>query len=102
MRDADGNPCSSRQYSLQLSAEGSVVVVPRNTIDTNQDAMNQQSRSGTASVHPHNGSNVTSSVASASSNSTHPHHPQPPHQHHTNPHGHGGHNPHGNHYTQKE
>lgn len=31
LRDADGNPYSSYQYSLQQSADGSVVLVPRSS-----------------------------------------------------------------------
>lgn len=45
LRDNDGNPYSSYQYSLQQSADGSVVLVPRSDQNTTESASSGSSRS---------------------------------------------------------
>lgn len=45
LRDNDGNPYSSYQYSLQQSADGSVVLVPRSDQNSTETASSGSSRS---------------------------------------------------------
>lgn len=45
LRDNDGNPYSSYQYSLQQSADGSVVLVPRSDQNSTESASSGSSRS---------------------------------------------------------
>ncbi|CAO1419455.1 unnamed protein product [Diamesa tonsa] len=55
LRDADGNPYSSYQYSLQQSADGSVVMVPRS--ETSSDNNPNNSSAGSSSLSRNNNSN---------------------------------------------
>lgn len=55
LRDADGNPYSSYQYSLQQSADGSVVMVPRS--ETSSDNNPNNSGAGSSSLSRNNNSN---------------------------------------------
>lgn len=52
LRDADGNPYSTSQYSLQQSADGSIVLVPRPTSYNQNSTENASSGSGSSR---HNG-----------------------------------------------
>jgi nuclear factor erythroid 2 len=74
--DAEGNPCSPSQYSLQLSAEGSVVVVPR-TMENSQEQMNGNG----SRQNPH-----AAQPGSSNSTTQHPHHATHPHGHPHYPH----------------
>lgn len=49
LRDSDGNPYSSYQYSLQQSADGSVVLVPRSDTNSTENSTNGSSRSSNSS-----------------------------------------------------
>jgi nuclear factor erythroid 2 len=55
LRDSDGNAYSSHQYSLQQSADGNVVLVPRSSEQNSTDAGNSSSRNG--QQHSSHGSN---------------------------------------------
>jgi len=91
LRDADGNPCSSSQYSLQLSAEGTVVLVPRNTMEHPSDP---SARANQITNQP---------GAATGGNGTHPHaNPAQQNQTHIGHHHSAHHYPHHPHHQQKE
>ncbi|XP_063707074.1 segmentation protein cap'n'collar isoform X2 [Culicoides brevitarsis] len=81
LRDSDGNPCSPNHYSLQLSAEGSVVLVPRNMENGHQP--DQMPSAGQVSRQPLPGTSSTQQQQHQPSqqhhHQTHSHHPQFPH-----------------------
>jgi len=58
LRDNDGNPYSSYQYSLQQSADGSVVLVPRSDQNSTESASSGSSRSSNNSNNNGNGHNT--------------------------------------------
>lgn len=64
LRDPDGNPYSSYQYSLQQSADGSVVLVPR----SEQNSSNENTANGTS--RSNNNNNGHNSNSQGSSNNT--------------------------------
>uniref|UniRef100_A0A182PJ23 BZIP domain-containing protein n=1 Tax=Anopheles epiroticus TaxID=199890 RepID=A0A182PJ23_9DIPT len=84
LRDADGNPYSQEHYSLQQSADGAVVLVPRNSERPNGASSNHLNgtANGGGGVHP-------SLHHSAGSTGAHGHH-----------HGHHGHHLHHHHHLQ--
>lgn len=56
LRDSDGNPYSSYQYSLQQSADGSVVLVPRSSEqNATENATGNASGSSRNNGHHHTG-----------------------------------------------
>jgi nuclear factor erythroid 2, invertebrate len=59
LRDTDGNPYNSYQYSLQQSADGSVVLVPRSE-HSNEHPTNGASTSSRNNGHPSGNNNATS------------------------------------------
>uniref|UniRef100_A0A182UFG1 BZIP domain-containing protein n=1 Tax=Anopheles melas TaxID=34690 RepID=A0A182UFG1_9DIPT len=92
LRDADGNPYSQEHYSLQQSADGAVVLVPRNSERPNGAGSNHlggNSSNGTANgVHP----SLHHSGAAGTHHAAHPHHQHGHHQlhpHHHLQHHHG-------------
>ncbi|EDO64492.1 AGAP005300-PA [Anopheles gambiae str. PEST] len=89
LRDADGNPYSQEHYSLQQSADGAVVLVPRNSERPNGAGSNHlggNSSNGTANgVHP--------SLHHSGAAGTH-------HAGHHHQHGHGHHQLHPHHHLQ--
>uniref|UniRef100_A0A182NN60 BZIP domain-containing protein n=1 Tax=Anopheles dirus TaxID=7168 RepID=A0A182NN60_9DIPT len=84
LRDADGNPYSQEHYSLQQSADGAVVLVPRNSERSSGGPANHMnggsSGGGTANgIH----SSLHHSMSSAAgSTHGHLHHGHPHHLHH--------------------
>ncbi|XP_049296442.1 segmentation protein cap'n'collar isoform X1 [Anopheles funestus] len=86
LRDADGNPYSQEHYSLQQSADGAVVLVPRNSErPTGGPNHLNNGTNGTAnggSLHPSLHHSLTSSAG------THGHHHGHHHHHHPNLHQH--------------
>ncbi|XP_053664921.1 segmentation protein cap'n'collar [Anopheles marshallii] len=85
LRDADGNPYSQEHYSLQQSADGAVVLVPRNSERPNGGPNHLNSgTNGTANggLHPSLHHSLTSSGGHGAHHHGHHHHHHPNlHQH---------------------
>lgn len=60
LRDDDGNPYSSYNYSLQQTADGSVVIVRRNSQNSTENAPANGSGSSRSNGHHGSGSNSNS------------------------------------------
>lgn len=56
LRDPEGNPYSSYQYSLQQSADGGIVLVPRSASDQSSDQSGSNSTTSRSSGNSGNGS----------------------------------------------
>lgn len=89
LRDADGNPCSSNQYNLQLSGEGNIILVPRTLENSQMDPTGSSSLGSTNAHQTGTRGSSTAHQSTSNSNVTHPshphshlHHPQQHHNHH--------------------
>uniref|UniRef100_U5EX80 Putative bzip transcription factor nrf1 n=1 Tax=Corethrella appendiculata TaxID=1370023 RepID=U5EX80_9DIPT len=71
LRDPDGNPYSSSQYSLQQSADGSVVLVPR-TMNPQSDVVANGPQ--LSHHHLHQSTQLNSTLASTSASASHSSH----------------------------